>query len=371
MTPRLTSLLLALALSSPAQAELVRIDESAASNGGVSIHANLKIGAHTYDVSGTLMRPTTGVPRRLLLETQLSETLGELAVKRGMTAAAISLDRIPAQDRRAALVDFVTHFRKTGATQILAHAHGEGADWLLAQAGLFDALLLSDPRAAPPLGKSPLMIEIFGADAFWRDRSPLVDIAEPKGLRRFYVAGALFENAKTDCVAKINVRPIGPALRALFVALDEWLDGKSPPASRMPKSADFAPAQSLRWPSLPTLFVPPGGDRRLTKIDADGNETSGLRLPDQALPLATFIAFNESKATPGALCGAGAEFPFAATKADRDKTSDPRLSLVERYGSRAYFVATMRVVADSLAKERLLLKEDADAYVAAAKQAPF
>jgi hypothetical protein len=44
---------------------------------------------------------------------------------------------------------------------------------------------------------------------------------------------------------------------------------------------------------------------------------------------------------------------------------------VERYGSRAYFVATMRVVADRLVKERLLLKEDADAYVATAKQAPF
>jgi hypothetical protein len=44
---------------------------------------------------------------------------------------------------------------------------------------------------------------------------------------------------------------------------------------------------------------------------------------------------------------------------------------MERYGSRAYFVATMRVVADKLVAERLLLKEDADAYVSAARQAPF
>jgi len=63
--------------------------------------------------------------------------------------------------------------------------------------------------------------------------------------------------------------------------------------------------------------------------------------------------------------------PFAASKAEREKNGDPRPSLVERYGSRAYFVATMRVVADRLVRARLLLSEDADAYVAAAKTAPF
>ena len=63
--------------------------------------------------------------------------------------------------------------------------------------------------------------------------------------------------------------------------------------------------------------------------------------------------------------------PFASTQAVREKSGDTRLALIDRYGSRAYFVATMRVIADRLVKERLLLPRDADAYVAAAKTAPF
>jgi hypothetical protein len=115
----------------------------------------------------------------------------------------------------------------------------------------------------------------------------------------------------------------------------------------------------------------PAGERLVPRIDADGNALSGLRLPDHALPVATFTGFNAAKDRNGPPCGAGAAIPFPATKAEREKSGDPRLSLVERYGSRAYFVATMRVLADKLVKERLLLKEDADAYVAAAKTAPF
>ena len=97
----------------------------------------------------------------------------------------------------------------------------------------------------------------------------------------------------------------------------------------------------------------------------------GLRLPDRLLPLATFTGFGAQKDKNGPLCAAGAAIAFAANKADREKSGDTRPALVERYGSRAYFVATMRVIADKLVKERLLLKEDADAYVAAARQAPF
>jgi hypothetical protein len=107
------------------------------------------------------------------------------------------------------------------------------------------------------------------------------------------------------------------------------------------------------------------------RIDVDGNETAGLRLPDQALPIATFVGFNARRDKDGPACEAGSAFPFASARPDREKSGDPRLSLVERYGSRAYFAATMRVVADKLVKERLLLKEDADAYVAAGKTAPF
>jgi hypothetical protein len=144
-----------------------------------------------------------------------------------------------------------------------------------------------------------------------------------------------------------------------------------PPASRAPVAADLVDARELVWPKIPALPAPPSGERLVPKIDADGNETAGLRLPDQALPIATFTGFGAQKDKAGPGCAAGAALPFPSTKTDREKTGDPRPALVERYGSRAYFVATMRVVADKLVKERLLLKEDADAYVAVAKTAPF
>jgi hypothetical protein len=44
------------------------------------------------------------------------------------------------------------------------------------------------------------------------------------------------------------------------------------------------------------------------------------------------------------------------------------LSLEERYGSRAAFVAKIKAAADALVSERLLLPADAAAYVAAAEK---
>jgi hypothetical protein len=129
-------------------------------------------------------------------------------------------------------------------------------------------------------------------------------------------------------------------------------------------------SRSLNWPAAPNLS-PPTDDRPAVKIDPDGNETSGLRMPDQALPIATFTGFNKTREKSVNICDAGATFPFAATRAAREASKDPRLSLVERYGSRAYFVATLRVIADKLVREKLLLPSDADAYIAAGKVAPF
>ena len=103
----------------------------------------------------------------------------------------------------------------------------------------------------------------------------------------------------------------------------------------------------------------------------DGNESSGLRLPDQALPIATFTGWNAARDKAKGDCASGAKLPFPISRAAREASGDPRQSLPERYGSRAYFVGALRSVADRLVKERLLLPQDADAYVAAGKEAPF
>ena len=103
-------------------------------------------------------------------------------------------------------------------------------------------------------------------------------------------------------------------------------------------------------------------------MDADGNETSGIRLPPIAVPLATYTGWNLYARVPSELCDRdGSYVPFAKTKADAAATGDPRPSIEERYGSRADYVAKVRGAADALVRERLLLPADAAAYVRAAE----
>ena len=96
------------------------------------------------------------------------------------------------------------------------------------------------------------------------------------------------------------------------------------------------------------------------KLDADGNEIAGIRLPSVAIPRATLTGWNLRDATfaDGALLIVGARFPFAATRAERNANGDPRLSLEERYTSHAAYVAAVRAAAEQLCQTRLLLAED-------------
>jgi hypothetical protein len=108
----------------------------------------------------------------------------------------------------------------------------------------------------------------------------------------------------------------------------------------------------------------------LPAIDVDGNETSGIRLPGQVVPLGTYTGWNLYKAVEADLCDRdGTYLPFAKTKAEREASGDPRLSLEERYGSKEAYVAKVRTAADALVRERLLLSGDAAAYVKTAMEA--
>ena len=74
------------------------------------------------------------------------------------------------------------------------------------------------------------------------------------------------------------------------------------------------------------------------QVDADGNESAGIRMPDVAVPLATFTGWNLRAPEIGApqelFSMAGSYLPFARTAAERAKTGDPRLSIAERYATR-------------------------------------
>jgi hypothetical protein len=188
-----------------------------------------------------------------------------------------------------------------------------------------------------------------------------------------------------------------PALRAILVALEEWVSaGVEPPPNRVPSVAAgtaIDPA-ALRMPALRGLALPrapnqigppvdwvdppPNGaaaaragegayTTRVPSVNADGNEIAGIRVPPLAVPLGTHTGWNVLAGSSGELCErSGSYRPFAMSKAQREADGDPRPSLEERYGSRAVYVARVRTAADALVRERLLLPEDAEAYVQAA-----
>ncbi len=299
--------------------------------------------------------PLTKLDRRDLLE---------IARARGMSVVFLGPTPQPDALRKA--------LKEAGPVKKIGVARGAAAEALESAEGekLLDALLLEDAVARPSSAGGPFVVELYGSDAFWREtprRAPAV--AGPR-LRRFFLAGAvLAPGDEENCSARSNRRSVEPARRALLVALDDYLSGgPPPPASR---EAETAPAKSLAWPNIPGLPPPPADVRLVPKIDVDGNETSGLRLPDQALPIATFTGWNASKDVARPACTAGAEVAFAPTRAAREASGDSRQSLLDRYGARSYFVGALRSVANKLVKERLLLSQDADAYVAAGKEAPF
>ena len=303
-----------------------------------------------------------------------------LQIARARKMTVLFLGAAPDSPASEKLRETIAHLRLASQSKkIIGAGVGQSGDTLQKLASganekLFDALLLLDaaPSKPPPGKNAPFTIEIFGSDAYWRSvpRAPEPRAAEPSNRRVFFLAGlAAPGELETNCAAPVNDRSAEPARRALLVALDDFLrGGPPPPASRR---ADLAPAESLAWPKIPGLPTPPPGARLVPKIDVDGNESSGLRLPDQALPIATFTGWNAVKDKAKNDCLSGAKLPFPVSRTAREASGDPRQSLPERYGSRAYFVGALRSVADRLVKERLLLPQDADAYVAAGKEAPF
>jgi hypothetical protein len=108
------------------------------------------------------------------------------------------------------------------------------------------------------------------------------------------------------------------------------------------------------------------------QVDSDGNDVGGIRLPEQAVALGTYTdwAFrSEQTGAPNTLIAmAGSYIPFAKTRADREKNHDPRLSVEERYSTRAEYVRRVEEAANQLVKDRLLLPEDVKPIVEAAGQ---
>ncbi len=93
-------------------------------------------------------------------------------------------------------------------------------------------------------------------------------------------------------------------------------------------------------------------------------------LPELAVPLATHTGWNPRHADIGGaeqlLVFAGATIPFARTRAERQASGDPRLSVEERYASRADYLERVRAEGRALARAGYLLEDDVELSVATA-----
>jgi hypothetical protein len=105
-------------------------------------------------------------------------------------------------------------------------------------------------------------------------------------------------------------------------------------------------------------------------VDADGNEIGALRMPELVAPLATYTGWNLYNADSGPTDVishmSGSFIPFPRTRAEREQTDDPRLSIEERYQSREQYLGIIADAALDLIEQGYLLDRDMPEIVEAA-----
>ena len=279
------------------------------------------------------------------------------------------------------------------------------------RAGLLDRL--RDSGYLPKIYYTDTSSEYWRGDAGLAHADPESgeDIALPDNVRRYLFAstqhgpGVLplnhsspFGNRGANAFNIVDYRPL---YRAALTSLVEWVrDERMPPPSHYPRKADgtavsresvmerLAPISGLVLPSveqLPRLRALDLGPRAnegiaelpamssgepylalVADVDDDGNEIGGLRVPDVAVPLATYTGFNPRHPETGGegqlLEYLGSTLPFAGRDEDKD-AGDPRASIASRYASRTDYLSRVRACAEALVEQRYLLDEDIETCV--------
>jgi hypothetical protein len=273
----------------------------------------------------------------------------------------------------------------------------------------------------------PKVFDINSSNEYWVKAASLLhtdaqghDLPDPDNVRFFLVSGAQHGtgNAMSRglCQQFQNPTNAEPLLRALFLALDEWVTkGTEPPKSAVPRRSDgtavvavpqpgsqtgLVPQSALGWPTIPGVtytglvtiryqldFGPAFGQGILTnfppvvagrpvyvnfvsKVDQDGNEIAGIRLPPVAVPTATTTGWalrSDQYGGNDGCEGAGQNIPFMRTKAERLRVKDSRLSLHERYQTHEGYVNAVRQCAKKLQSQRFLLADDVQQYIRTAE----
>jgi hypothetical protein len=257
----------------------------------------------------------------------------------------------------------------------------------------------------------PKVVHTISATEYWESGQSLIttdpagrrDAVLPDNVRVYHIASTqhveIATMAKGVCAVPYNPVDRRPVLRAVLMGLDKWVkDNTAPPSSRYPRIADgslvpmaafgFAvPGMSLpaHGPNpklrldygsdfvegIVTKVLPvPTGDAYgvlVPKVDSDGNEIGGVRLPEISVPMGTATGWAVRAANAGGggeLCYLDGSFqPLAKTKADRQAKSDPRPSIEERYSSKDDYLAKLRQAAEGLQRDGYILAEDVSRIV--------
>ncbi|MDX1981114.1 MAG: alpha/beta hydrolase domain-containing protein [Bryobacteraceae bacterium] len=264
-------------------------------------------------------------------------------------------------------------------------------------------------RVAQATGTVPKTFYTNTSNEYWRSSASLThtsldggsDADLPPTTRIYFLAGCQHgagtwpPRAANDLLYRGNTIDYRPMMRALLVAMNEWVtSGKQPPPSRYPSVAagQLVPTGAIRFPKIPEFRLPvriwqarsldygpdyqlsgivshepprlsgaPFGNR-LPAVDGDGNETSGIRHPVLAVPLGTHMGWNLAAVAPSVETEmaylTGSYIPFARTREERQGKGDERMSIAERYKSREDYLAKLRAAAEELVAARYLLAED-------------
>lgn len=184
------------------------------------------------------------------------------------------------------------------------------------------------------------------------------------------------------------------AMKALLLAMDRWTaNGTAPPPSRYPHVSDGTLVQPdrLKFPKVPGVTTSTAVHRAyhadygpmfasegvvtiepprigtafpilVPQVDADGNGVAGVRMPELAVPLATYTGwnlFNDRSGPTDVLSSMqGSYIPLPRTTADRKRTNDPRLSIEERYRDKDHYVGLVSRAAQALIDQGFLLADD-------------
>ena len=186
--------------------------------------------------------------------------------------------------------------------------------------------------------------------------------------------------------------------RALITDLNEWIrEGTAPPPSKHPQISDrtLVPITEVSFPSilgikLPIValsayridfgpqwksgiisFEPPKVGKEFTtlvpQVDHDGNDRTGIRLPELEVPLATYTGWNLRDPSTGMsqylIPFVGSYIPFAKTATGREQSHDPRPAIAERYRNYEDYILKYREAAEHLVQQRFLLPEDIPAVL--------